>query len=83
MFPASIQKALPSSSSDRIPIALDCNCYFPRSSIFRFEAWWFLEPELEGIVVNNRRRIRNFENLVAAWVQNLLVGFGIGSSRKS
>lgn len=71
IFPASVQRALSSSASDHVPIALICKERFSGSKLFRFESWWLKEPDFEDVVRSTWKSIDMGCNIAEAWVKNL------------
>lgn len=66
-----LKRTLSSSASDHISIALSCIIKFHCPKIFRFEAWWVKELDLEDVVYNQWKRISDEPNPAATWVSNL------------
>lgn len=71
LFPASFQKALISTAPDLVPIALECDIRFYTLKIFRFEACWLKEIDVDDVARGNRGGIRGRRNPSGAWVDNL------------
>lgn len=53
LFPTSFQKALINTASFHVLIALECDIIFYILIIFRFEACWFKELDVDDVVHGN------------------------------